>query len=111
MNKREKRALGVVVVFVIIGVIGVSTFAVVSWNWMLEPLSSSGLTGVGSSSWAYVKQVGIDGDMLVRGNLTVRFVSPGICGPPFTSGLYVMTESQFQGWSSSSPLNAPTTSQ
>ncbi len=99
-------------IFVVIGVTGGVIVAVVPWNWMLEPLLSSGLTGVGSSSWSYVKQSSIDGDMLVSGNLTVRFVAyQGICSPPFTSGLYVMTESQFQGWSSSSPLNAPTVSQ
>lgn len=110
MDQKEKSALVVVVVFVIIGVIGVSIFAVVPWNWMHEPLSSSGLTGVGQS-WAYVKQGGIDGDMLVGGNLTVRFIGPGICAPAFMSSLWVMTESQFQGWSSSSPMNAPTSSQ
>ncbi len=109
MNRREKRSL--VVVFVIIGVIGVSIFAVIPYNWLLEPLSSSGLTGVGQS-WAYVKQSGIDGDMFVNGNLTVRFVAPqGICAPAFTSGLWVMTESQFQGWSSSSTPSTPTPSQ
>lgn len=111
MNKTQKRAL-VAVIFVVIGVTGGVIVAVVPWNWMIEPLSlSTGLTGVGQS-WAYVKQGGIDGDMLVSGNLTLRFVAPqGICSPPFTSGLWVMTESQFQGWSSSSPMNAPKASQ